>query len=124
MAIVRPQRSVIETLLAAGSAAQISVRTAVRSGRELLPAELVGISRGDTVYNGSAASAAVFRLKPPGSAVTTVQIEPGCVCYMDEPIVGGAANERSVTLLAPVPDADGSLILKKVGKPATYRDIV
>lgn len=124
MAIVRPQRSAIETLLARGSAAQISVRAAVRSGRELLPAELVGISRGDTVYNGSAASAAVFRLKPPGSAIATVQIEPECVCCLDEPVAGSAENERAVTLLVSVPDADGSMILEKAGQSATYRDIL
>lgn len=124
MAIVRPQRSAIETLLAAGRDAQISVRAAVRAGQELMPAELVGISRGDAVYNGSGAAAAVFCLKPPGSPIKTVQIEPGCVCCLDEPIVGGVANERSVTLLVSVPDADGSMILAKSGKPATYRDIV
>lgn len=133
MAIVRPQRAAIETVLSQSNQAvlkeDLTVITNVQDGNECFPVIAVGISCGDSTYHRfKDVPTVIYHRGNPGGAVgngpEAAVIRQGSACVLDEPVPDGAANEHSVVLLVPVSGQNGSVVFKTSGRPVIYRAIV
>lgn len=124
MANVRPQRAAIEELLAHSKHAVLVQDTVVtttvhRKGRSFHVTS-IGVSSGDTCYNRfKDIPVVVFHRSSRSEAAC---ISAGAACVLDEPVQGGAENERRVCLLRPVAH-NGTTVFRATGKSVTYREV-